>query len=331
MRLTTFTGTAGRELIPDAAAHARLRRPDEPAMLKPLPSRDFLPCLLTMLHSIPQCRKALLAPNIAFADYGTNDHWWEGEPIETARVVNMNDDVQRLMHLDLLQETQRLMAFLSATSRSYGSAAALLSQSAMTSPGLDNRPFVRFLQTWDRARYATAELDDSKTLFHSELERYDGEGPSEPAFLSVSMCDHASRPTDSLYAALDSDIWCDNEDPYLFKRVAPVVVMQVQKVQSSTSITVPQFWYADRYHLDNVDPIMELRAEREGLYKTMQGIDQELHNLQFATHPHNQKKKIDSSKLLEATMSFLESDVYAGRTIRPFELHFVHRLTVAQI
>lgn len=284
-----------------------MRQAGEPVFLKPLPGGDFLPCLLTILHSIPACRKALLAHEHTLHDYGSSNHWWEGEAIETARIVTANEDIHCEMFLGLLHETQRLMAFLSNSSRSYGSAGALLHLPAMEMGGYDPKAFVRFMQAWDRARYSLASLDDSRTLFHSDMERVDGEQSIEPVFLSLQLQNPSANPAPSLYQALDAQIWNDQEEPFLFKRLAPVVVMEITKLVPSSPATIPKTWYADRYLMDNSEAVIEIRSEQAAIRSKVGGIEANLEKLQIALHPHDAGKTLSTSDLMRTTVACLET------------------------
>lgn len=323
-------GMRGRECVPDTDVYDRLRKRLEPVFLKPLGGRDFLPSLLTILHSIPQCRRALLSPDHTLSDYGANEHWWEGETIETTRITDTPGETVRDMHLELLHETQRLMAFLSTSSRSYGSAGAIVSMPAMKLCD-DQMMFSRFLRSWDRAAYETAALDDTRTMFHSELERTDGNDPVEPVYLEVEMRNTSTNLNPTVYDALDQDVWGTGEEPLLFKRTAPVLTMFVKKAAPLASMRVEKYWYADRYMMHNAEAVAELRTKRSAMQRRLHDIDGNLQRLQTLSHPSDGSKKVDSAKLLSTTISFIQSrDDQHDTGIKACFFWFSHPLTFRQ-
>jgi len=171
----------------------------------------------------------------------------------------------------------------------------------------DQMMFSRFLRAWDRAAYETAALDDTRTLFHSELERTDGNDPVEPVYLEVEMRNIPANPTATVYDALDLDLWGTREEPCLFKRTAPVMTMLVKKAAPLASMRVEKYWYADRYMMHNAEAVAEIRTKRSAAQRRLQEIDTNLQRLQTLSHPLDSSKQIDSAKLLRTTISFIQS------------------------
>lgn len=80
---------------------------------------------LSIFHSIPLAKRAMLLPEQVLEEYGYNDRWWSGEAIEAPRIVNLESDRVGPEIGDVVVETQRLMAFLECTNRAYGSVDSL--------------------------------------------------------------------------------------------------------------------------------------------------------------------------------------------------------------
>ena len=74
---------------------------------------------MTILHSIPPYRQHLLSLGDTLDDYGSSPTWWSGD-VDTGLGLVTSSDGDGL-GLNLTHETQRLMAFLDASNRLYGS------------------------------------------------------------------------------------------------------------------------------------------------------------------------------------------------------------------
>src|SRR5437016_1780096 len=119
----TTVGASTHEIYLDPEPVDRKRNPGEPVFLKPSPSGHTLASWLTISHSIPLARAALLCPQYLLPNYGHDDEWWNGTPAKVPRIVHAEDGMNMTSgRNELLFETQRLMAFLSKTNRAYGSA-----------------------------------------------------------------------------------------------------------------------------------------------------------------------------------------------------------------
>lgn len=114
------------EIFLDPPPNERKRQPEQPAFLRPSTGSGSLGPLLTILHSIPTARNLLLQKDHILDDYGQQENWWAGHIIQIQRVVNEDDlDPIPLEDLEVVRESQRLMAFLSGTERAYGTAESL--------------------------------------------------------------------------------------------------------------------------------------------------------------------------------------------------------------
>ena len=105
----------------------RKRAPDgAPAFLRPSFSSYHLGGTLSILHTIPRARESFLVRSALISDYGRNPKWWAGEKIGPSRVVDLDGPYFSVQDAqDIIQELQRLMAFLGGTNRAYGSVDAL--------------------------------------------------------------------------------------------------------------------------------------------------------------------------------------------------------------
>jgi len=122
------------EIVLDPPPSGRRREKNEPAFIRHGPNMCGLGGLLTILHSIPEAREELLQRHHVLNDYGHNDQWWRGQVIQLPKIVNIEDEGPiEDAHLEVITETQRLMAFLDHTERSYGSCESLATQDGVFS------------------------------------------------------------------------------------------------------------------------------------------------------------------------------------------------------
>ncbi|EPE05363.1 ubiquitin interaction domain-containing protein [Ophiostoma piceae UAMH 11346] len=138
----------------DAKPSARIRSPNSPAFLGSI-DHNYLNALLTVLHSIPAARNALLRfGGVEAHTYGNNPGWWKSTAIDPVGDLKrgpidagetwMNDSDEEVFYpppsvdrdpndktpvatlplgtnvaRQFIEEVQRLMAFLDGTDRSY--------------------------------------------------------------------------------------------------------------------------------------------------------------------------------------------------------------------
>src|SRR4051812_40824173 len=83
--LTTFASS--REIIDHPPPTKRRRLDDEPAFLRGSKETDYLAPLLTIYHSIPLAREALLARTLKVHTYGHDASWWSGSTDENTKAL----------------------------------------------------------------------------------------------------------------------------------------------------------------------------------------------------------------------------------------------------
>ena len=111
------------EIVPDAEPEQREHVSGEPRLIKYLPTGDYTPNLFTICQAINGAREALLMRSRVQMSYGQDAEWWRGHAIALSKIVNVDDGAPAQPEADrqdeLLAEVQRLIAFLSASTRSY--------------------------------------------------------------------------------------------------------------------------------------------------------------------------------------------------------------------
>ena len=320
----TLAGT--QQILPNPEPEFRKREPGVPAFMKPIPTDHYLPALLTILHAIPMAKEALLTRGCELSDYGQSDEWWDGMPIETPRIVSL-DQTGLNYTGDILFETQRIMAFLEMTERAYGNTGALstLGNLADHLGSTNSSEEGLYLDCWNEA--VRNHLPDFPLLetFQTSCMAQNlsslSEGP-DITLNSVIATDvhHRLGETVSLYDVMDRALWgtySQDDSDVSYMEFGEVLVFKLEAAASSISgvgsvgsgvgVKVPPVWYGDRYQKQSVDVAKEMRGEKARLGVTMQKTDERQAKLTTVEDPTNLAKKIEASQLLEVAQPFFEA------------------------
>ena len=279
--------SAGHEIVPDVEGIERQRKPGEPAFLKPLPFKDFLPSLITILHSIPGCRSAMLANQDLLLHYGHPGQWWSGESVEVPRTIGPDYDANREGMFDMVNEVQRLMAFLDKTNRSYGSAAALARLPALNESHAMEDHSVRFLKAWRKASAVLQSDSSQQPLFVSTTAPEGQREPDVVHMVNIAASDLPNEPGETLYDVLDKSLWqgsatgsrpgawLENVAPVLALRL-PTKMLPAQRHGTDLSVDIPGILFADRYHVSNKEIMLDMHKELESARAGIKSIDEAL-------------------------------------------------------
>ena len=251
----TVSNTTAQEILENPAPKYRQRAAEEPAFLRPSDRSGYLSSLLTIYHSIPLAREALLLPSVRQASYGYDSQWWSGAPINASRVVSLDDlNLNRGELAALVHQTQRLMAFLDNTNRSYGSADALADlEQYRNFPA--QTALSRFLETWTAAAM-TIRPDEQLTQIFTSVASKNFDEEHEPPTSREFQCaePNPSFGARSLYDLLDTAIWCDSHESAMndvwIDHVAEVFTIRLSDLGQGTQgrgVKIPAIWYPDRY------------------------------------------------------------------------------------
>lgn len=303
----------GQEVVPDLEPADRVNKDGEPRCLRPLATHDYVPNLLTILHSIPLSRKALLMPGYTRASYGQDSEWWRGHTIRMPRIVSTVDlssaEPSTAKSDEMVAEMQRLMALLDASARSYGSVDALLGLDAVSSVTSElpvDTLVDRVLHAWEVSAKKTAPKQASNAeVFRSLMGTTDKEGLETPYMRLIPLqlgIDHESNPV-TLAEALNELLW-DLDDPeegdHYIEEPAEVLCMHVCREDKSVEkagLVIPPIFYIDQYLKDNAGASRGLRKEIVQAKQRVANIDttrQKLESLYVA----ESKSLVDSSQLV---------------------------------
>ncbi|KAL1302537.1 hypothetical protein AAFC00_002920 [Neodothiora populina] len=308
----------GQEVMPDLEPADRVNARGEPRCLRPLPSAEYLPNLLTILHSIPLARKALLAPHTVRTSYGQDPEWWKGHTIRMPRIVSTVDLSSAALLTpaesdELIAEMQRLIALLDSSSRSYGSVDSLLRLDAVNNVGSELPAETlsdRVLHAWEIAA-AKSPADDGVDLdvFRSRMGTNDDDGVETPYMrvmplkISPSTADHSV----TLAEAMNELLWDvddpDESDVYIEQpaQILCIHASHEDKSAARTRLVIPQSFYIDQYLKENVDQTRGLRLDIAKARHRLGVIETTRHKLEKFSLGEP-KGRVDTSLLLSHTI-----------------------------
>ncbi|KAI9829607.1 MAG: hypothetical protein M1826_005497 [Phylliscum demangeonii] len=180
-------------------------------------------------------------------------------------------------------ETQRLMAFLDSTDRSYGSIEGLANLPELK--GCDPDTAVKdYIELWLEA---VQRKDPSMhcTLFDSvgvKLLTPTKEELSRLPFTVLDLKeDHAAdKAAYTLYDALDDMIWEGhtdaNETVVYLESVGDIFPIRLARPASAgRGIAIPAIWYPDRYLAEAKDQTMEIKKQRDSVEEKIKEMDED--------------------------------------------------------
>ncbi|KIW09433.1 uncharacterized protein PV09_00318 [Verruconis gallopava] len=319
---------------PDPPDRRRNKENGEPVCFKPLKEMDPLPSLIAVLGQIPGARKALLCEHLQLQNYGNNPRWWDGESAMVGHPSLVGDGA--FPQQDVVAETQRLMAFIQESDRSYGSVEALEKLDGLSnettaniiSKSGDFTGELRFLVGWSAAADmfgSAVNQNASETTLHGgdvfrtimmQREMVDGimEDTQQPIYrLDFTMTQ--SEPKRTLYNAIDSQLWLgdptgESNDEYFIDHAAPVLVMSVKNKHTvegakGLGLQVPPIFYADRYLRQHAATMKQMRQRKTALRNDLVDIQERKSKLDQTPHPKDPNVILDREDLFNSTIDHL--------------------------
>lgn len=330
--------TSAAEIFLDPPPDERGREKEgAPVVMRP--ARDEpLASVITILGHIPLAR-AILGGDSTTANYGSGPEWWKGTKIELASVSHTADPHNQPAY-DLKEETERLMAFINDSARSYGSVIHLSQLTALrnakASDGVNIRTNAeRFLTAWSEMAMQLNLYNavHSANLFQTiALHCREGKEEDEkPSFYIIELKlerNMGSEPR-SLYEGVDDTLWGGDvdgttKDNYCLHKFPPVLFMRVQNLDASRpglDMDVPRAWYVDRYLEKNMDAAKAMRRKRSGHKEAIELLEKRRAKLERFTYPVKEKGKgrdnaneegmsndhtFTTSNLLQSTIDYLD-------------------------
>ena len=301
----TWTGARAQEILQNPSPELRKRPANSPAFMKPSPAGHYLPALITILHSIPMAREALLLRDYTLPEYGHGSEWWDGLAIQTSKVVDTSQPDEDIEWEEVLYEPQRLMAFLDETERSYGSVDVLAHLD-----GIGNSRDIEcsFLETWQSTAKRAVPEYDLRRVFQNCAFVDDGYKPFN--VLELQNYNDGTIKGYTLYDAFDDALWkgysASDPEELFIDSVADVLIIRVNghtAGESGHGIKIPSVWYPDRYLKESAAAARQMRTDKEIIKEHIQKIGESQAKM---TKFQDFSKSIDAAKLLDVTTSYLQ-------------------------
>ena len=229
----------------------------------------------------------MLANQDLLLHYGQPGQWWSGESVEVARTIGPDYDANREGMFDIVNEVQRLMAFLDKTNRSYGSAAALARLPALNDPYAMEDHSVRFLKAWKKVSAVLQSDSSQQPLFVSMTAPEGQREPDVVHMVTIAASDLPTETGETLYDVLDKSLWqgsaTGSRPGAWLETVAPVLALRlptktlpVQRHGADLSVDIPDILFADRYHVSNKEIMLDMHKELESARAGIKSIDEAL-------------------------------------------------------
>ncbi|KAF2128325.1 hypothetical protein P153DRAFT_423572 [Dothidotthia symphoricarpi CBS 119687] len=296
--------------IPDPTPTDRMREREsgKPPVLKPSPNFNYLPLAISILHSIPLFRNALLSPGVTQKEYWLGDDWWKGSPTASARVIDLTTGIAESHGLEILYEAQRLMAFLDNTDRAYASVESLLSSDAWkeSNPTLDDPDddLLKFLLVWSfayQSQVPGAQLDGVlRSTVNIANDR------QECFIIDANVTRIDAKKDLTIYDALDDVLFSSGAGSAHIDEISNVLIIRLTSSKTDASdlgCRVPATLYVDRYLDTNRHIIDSMYRDMKQYEDQLIDMDTAAQRLKYHTPKNSANaKQVDSLKLLQTSM-----------------------------
>lgn len=235
----------------------------------PTDQRHPLGPMMMMLHEIPAARNFFLLLQGASEKYGSDNGWWRGE-----QIVAISPEGHPTMDVNLVDESQRLIAFLDKGDRSYGTADSLCANPLMRS-GWGDRTVKFFESLYNCSTsqelprmWTTVKVDAVGDIRPQEFAILEFRTQNE---MPEAMCNLYSQWDSLFWIQHDGNHWQDSPDKELTiaSIAVPAKVMTMRITTDGTRIKVPEILYIDRYLESNVDTARKMQNQMFHMWKAI--------------------------------------------------------------
>jgi hypothetical protein len=302
----TVSKATAREVIDNPPPADRQRKPGEPTFLRASDrlGAETLASLLTIYHSIPLAREALLLPSYQQFNYGYDPQWWNGHHIEVPRLISLDEHGTQQNRDDVLIETQRLMVFLDHSNRAYGSIEALADLQSYQEKVAESE-FSRFMEAWNEGAMLRSPDDPLTQVFSSHGIRHDvGRTQGKYFFALEPMVDPEIKQ--SFTDILDDIIWSDQQtvgrplnDVWIDKlgEIMTFRLSDPQRKKENLGVEIPLVWYPDRYMEHMREASWNMRIRRARLLERIFRLNRSKNDI-LNCQPDNRQGKLDIRQVL---------------------------------
>ncbi|KAF3771263.1 hypothetical protein M406DRAFT_349622 [Cryphonectria parasitica EP155] len=307
------------KMAEDPSALARKRDRNVPVYLacrfQQSAQKHRLGPLMMLLHDIPAARNFFLLLEGAPRSYGHDKDWWKGTNIISPQASGQDwgGDVPGV---SLVDELQRLIAFLDETDRAYGTADSLCANYLIKDTWGD--PTIKFYESlynssnsqeysrmWTKVRVDDSIADESRT--------------QEFAILEVRV----PNDTPEVFCNLYKNNWSGSQNDGLSQIASIQTPAQVLTVRISTDglpIEVPEVVYIDRYLESNVEAA---RVMQDKIFRMWKAIDlAKERELQHTLWTNSQTGQVvDKTKISKTTIDRTETLIWRIRATALWRMH----------
>lgn len=296
---------SSREVVDHPPPAKRRRIEGSPAFLRGPPESGYNAPLLSIYHSIPLAREALLFPSLKVYSYGHNSEWWAGTTDENTKSLSMQqaepggEDRRKY-----LAELQCLMAFLDNTTRAYGSVDAL-SDLRYFQYFNSQSEYIKVLETWQQAAMDENPDEPLTRVFTSSATR----GPNDGAATETKdlfSVEGAITDARTQVEVLDKIVWSDSPnqplDDIWIDQFGHVLTMKVHNENPGASelgLAPTEVWYLDRYMHELRETLWNMRQQCHQLSREQLRLGQARSRLAEMPGASPAASRVDIRKALE--------------------------------
>lgn len=256
-----------------------------------LSRRHRLGPLMMLLHEISATRNFFLLLESARQSFGNNNQWWRGEPIRP--IPDPALEGWTANDVDLVDELQRLVAFLDNTDRSYGTADGLSLTTSLKDVSWD--PIVRFYESLFNSSNAR-EIPRMWTNVKIESGEL-GSRPQEFAILEFRVPNDTPDFLRNLYGQWDWIFWlnqesaiskCPDEDVDQIASIqVPSQVLTIRVTTDGPQIEIPETLYIDRYLDSNLDMARTMQRKTLQMWRAIERANERENTVTKWQDPQN--------------------------------------------
>ncbi|KAG6356186.1 hypothetical protein INS49_015573 [Diaporthe citri] len=319
----------------DPPPSARQRDPSAPVFLlcrQQGAQRHRLGPLMMIKHDIPAARNFFLSLD-AFdppGSYGHNNSWWKGDLILCTNSESTEDLPEAWSNdyrsVKLEDEIQRLMAFLDATQRSYGTADSMCESPLMKSTWGD--PVVQFYQNLYLKAGSQIVRSTMWTLVRFESGADEVPAPMTPptsefGIIEFRVPNELSDVLHSLYSSWDALFWINQESELSgfpheeSERTAymenPAEVLTMRIKLEDHRIEIPETFYIDRYLEKNLGTARILKSQMFQIWQALAKSKDAENKITKWKDPADVWKEYDKIALTKKVIAKVENQIWKVR------------------
>ena len=294
----------------------RKRDDANPAVLSPVSrgEQGFKPALITILHSIPAARNALIFPSYQQEDLGQAETWYQGDHISQGIIMQDLSNLQK-QDLDLIFEIQRLMAFLDESERTYARPKHLadILDSRESPIGEYAKVLDQWLNVAERIRpdLGRRKLFTTRVIYTTKERESDYEDV-------VCFRLELEGPIQNIYEKLNSMLWPSTDRQAFVRDVSDIICIDIHQKSSGDQVdglglSVPPTIFLDRYLERNLNSTQSIHENIRRHEMATADLKERLNRILWYSHPTS-SETIAATGLLQNTISFMKAGAERQQT-----------------